>query len=379
MPLSLPSYQVLRVKVQSDNDRKVMNQLMESGKYDFWDFPRDVMVHVSEIEEFDRTLNENKITYDMWINDVQALVDGQFRRRKDHDRYARLAEEPAVHEFDYSVYHRYSELDQWIKDTVGKYPDLTEEFVIGRSYENRVIRVLKIGNKTSEDKEGIWLQSGIHAREWIAPATNIWMANAFLEEFKDGSANDTTSILNKYDIYVLPSVNPDGYEYTWDEYRLWRKTRSPNLGSDCVGTDPNRNWAYGFGGPGTSSDPCSLIYTGPYIHSEIEVRNIVNFFTKTTKTRFVYFNDIHSYSQLHLNPWGYQYTHPKDFEDHVNIASGIGLDWGYGGAGIKYSHSLELRDKGNYGFLLPEDQIIPTAEETFVGMKAAFMYMMNNP
>ena len=41
---------------------------------------------------------------------------------------------------------------------------------------------------------------------------------------------------------AVPILNPDGYEYSWTDDRMWRKTRMPNPGSPCVGTDPNRNW-----------------------------------------------------------------------------------------------------------------------------------------
>ena len=51
-------------------------------------------------------------------------------------------------------------------------------------------------------------------------------------------------------------------------------------------------------------------------------------------------------------------------------ASGGSEDWTYGELGVKYSFSVELRDEGQYGFLLPADQIIPTGEETFEGLKA---------
>ena len=51
-------------------------------------------------------------------------------------------------------------------------------------------------------------------------------------------------------------------------------------------------------------------------------------------------------------------------------ASGGSEDWTYGELGVKYSFSVELRDKGYYGFLLPPDQIIPSGEETFEGLKA---------
>ena len=50
--------------------------------------------------------------------------------------------------------------------------------------------------------------------------------------------------------------------------------------------------------------------------------------------------------------------------------SGGSKDYTYGELGIKYSFALELRDRGQYGFLLPANQIVPTAMETFEGIKA---------
>uniref|UniRef100_A0ABM0GNQ2 Carboxypeptidase B-like n=1 Tax=Saccoglossus kowalevskii TaxID=10224 RepID=A0ABM0GNQ2_SACKO len=58
--------------------------------------------------------------------------------------------------------------------------------------------------------------------------------------------------------------------------------------------------------------------------------------------------------------------------------SGFALDWYYGNATIKYSYLVELRDQGEYGFLLPEDQIIPSGEETYAGMKAAIKFVQDN-
>jgi hypothetical protein len=39
-------------------------------------------------------------------------------------------------------------------------------------------------------------------------------------------------------------LNVDGYSFTWTNNRMWRKTRRPNQGSSCIGTDPNRNFPY---------------------------------------------------------------------------------------------------------------------------------------
>lgn len=59
-------------------------------------------------------------------------------------------------------------------------------------------------------------------------------------------------------------------------------------------------------------------------------------------------------------------------------ASGGSIDWSYD-YGIKYSFAFELRDTGRYGFLLPAAQIIPTAEETWLGLKTIMEYVRDNP
>ena len=61
---------------------------------------------------------------------------------------------------------------------------------------------------------------------------------------------------------LSPSANPDGYEYSINQDRYWRKNRAPNSGSSCYGTDLNRNWAFHWGETGVSFDPCSEIYCG---------------------------------------------------------------------------------------------------------------------
>lgn len=86
------------------------------------------------------------------------------------------------------------------------------------------------------------------------------------------------------DWYVLPVVNPDGYEFSHTTDRLWRKTRSmhelPTAASGrlfkrppCAGVDLNRNWDFNWGDrAGASDDPCSDQYAGPRPFSEPEAK-----------------------------------------------------------------------------------------------------------
>lgn len=62
----------------------------------------------------------------------------------------------------------------------------------------------------------------------------------------------------------------------------------------------------------------------------------------------------------------------------LDSASGITVDWAYD-SGIKYAFSFELRDTGQYGFLLPASQIVPTAEETWMALRTIMKHTLNHP
>ena len=49
-------------------------------------------------------------------------------------------------------------------------------------------------------------------------------------------------------------------------------------------------------------------------------------------------------------------------------AAGASVDYTYHGLKIKYSFGIELRDDGRYGTLLPSNQIIPNAEESYAAL-----------
>lgn len=111
---------------------------------------------------------------------------------------------------------------------------------------------------------------GTHAREWITPASVTYIIDQ-LTENRDNHAD----IVKGLDFYILPVVNPDGYEYSHLKDRLWRKNRAPN--GFCVGTDLNRNWGYKWGGAGSSNVPCKEIFAGSRAFSEPETQAISNF------------------------------------------------------------------------------------------------------
>ena len=120
--------------------------------------------------------------------------------------------------------------------------------------------------------------------------------------------------------YFVASANPDGYAFSRDHNRMWRKTRSDNGGIlHCKGVDANRNWGFHWNEGGSSNDKCSDTYHGPSAFSEVENVAVSNFLL-TVKDSLIFYNSIHSYSQLILLPWGFQQTPPDDYEEMLALA-----------------------------------------------------------
>lgn len=81
----------------------------------------------------------------------------------------------------------------------------------GKSYEGRDIKGVKVSFKTGN--KGVFIEGGIHAREWISPATVTYIIN----ELINSKNSDFEKIAHSFDWYIFPVVNPDGYSFTHSE------------------------------------------------------------------------------------------------------------------------------------------------------------------
>ncbi|XP_037110634.1 carboxypeptidase A1-like [Syngnathus acus] len=398
-------HQVLRMVAKDEAQLSLLTQLEDIEEYglDFWKEARDldsyvdVRVPLESLEAVKLFLESNNIEWSIMIEDLQVVLDEE---QEEMDASARKAEPRNTDSFDFSRYHTLSELYRFQDMLVAENPKLVSKLVIGQSYERRPLNVLKFSTG-GNNRPAIWIDTGIHSREWVTQASGTWFAKKIVTDY--GRDPALTAILDKMDIFLEMVTNPDGYYYTHTRNRMWRKTRKPNPGTSCVGVDPNRNWDAGFGGPGASGSPCSETYRGPRAHSESEVSSIVNFVKSHGNIKS--FVSIHSYSQMLLYPYGYTRTPVKDqaelhavarkaitdlaslygtryrYGSIINViyqASGGTIDWTYN-QGIKYSFTFELRDTGRYGFALPANQIIPTARETWLALMAIMDHTLKNP
>ncbi|KFO55406.1 Carboxypeptidase A1 [Corvus brachyrhynchos] len=394
--------QVLRVTARSEEQIALLGVLgkREELQVDFWrhpvspSHPADLRVPFPSLQAVKNFLDSHNFSYSIMIEDVQELLDEEKESMRRSRRIKRSSST-----FDFASYHTLDEIYDWMDVLVEDHPNLVSKIQIGQSYEKRPLYVLKFSTG-GWNRPAIWLDTGIHSREWITQATGVWTANKIAEEY--GQDRSVTAILDSMDIFLEIVTNPDGFAFTHSSNRLWRKTRSINAGSRCVGVDPNRNWDAGFGEAGASGNSCSETYHGPYPNSEPEVKSIVDFVKSHGNIKA--FVSIHSYSQLLLYPYGYTETPVPDQQELHEVsakavaalsslygtkykygsiittiyrASGGTIDWTYN-QGIKYSFTFELRDTGRYGFLLPAKQIVPTAEETWLALKVIMEHTRDN-
>jgi carboxypeptidase B len=307
----------------------------------------------------------------------------------------------------FKAYHDYNATVNWIKGLVAQYPQRAKLVTIGTSFEGRTmwgVQVLgKAGHHSNGSKPGIFYDGGIHAREWIAPATVQFILYQLITLY--GQDPNVTRLVDNIDWTICPIFNTDGYQYTFAKDRMWRKTRMPNKGSSCIGTDPCRNSDNHWCGLGASKNPCSDTYCGAAPFNQPEVKAIADYVTGLGNVKG-YIN-FHSYSQLWMSPWSYDYVVPpepdRSLQANLNKAAaaaikathGVTYQFGPGAqtiypasgdigdflyaAGVRYSTCVELRDTGRYGFLLPPDQIIPTGEEIWAAAKVMGNYILDHP
>ncbi|XP_014667694.1 PREDICTED: carboxypeptidase B-like [Priapulus caudatus] len=327
-----------------------------------------------------------RMKHEVMIDDVQRLIDTQAKGAE--------AKRNSVQSENYNltIYHRHKEIEDWIRSMAAEYPDIASIHNIGTSLFGRPMNVIKISKPNGRRKPIVWMDSGIHAREWISPATNQYFIHQLLTKYAEDS--QVQNFVDQIEWHILPVVNPDGYEYSHTHNRMWRKSRSGPI-DGCYGVDPNRNYDFKWMEIGASSSSCMENFAGPTPESEIETRNLRDYVLPLAKDMKAFIT-IHSYSQLFLTPWGHTTELPSDNDDvhglgvkatnaltavhgteyevgsDANIlymTSGTSRDWAKGVAKVKYTYTVELRDTGEYGFLLPEEQIEPTSEETWEAIK----------
>lgn len=327
-------------------------------------------------------------------------------------------------------------IDAYVDYLHSTFADVVTLREIGMSSQGRSIRAIELTNEAAEirpaDKPCIVLMGGIHAREWISPATMVFLAQAVAKN----TSTSVRKLLEHFVITIIPVANPDGYNYTWTTNRMWRKTRSNavscrNRPHDIAGVDANRNWDYMWGVTDDANyrtelqNACTEVYAGPRAFSEPEVQAIAHYIELRQNRSWslshlneegkllvgpgyiAAFIDYHSYAQMLLPPWAHQPGTPaapdSDYQTGLTAAMvkaikaasgrtfqagadlfpsdpGTAPDWAYGRLGVRATMTVEL--EGSYhaasGFCLPRTMIKDVGEEQFIALMTLGDYLLEH-
>ena len=188
----------------------------------------------------------------------------------------------------------------------------TTRYSIGTTHQGRNIWCMKISDNpdVAEDEPRTLIDGVHHAREPITVHVCLHTMEYLITNY--GTDQLVTWLVDNRELYFVPIVNPDGYEYNRQTNPggggMWRKNRRNN-GDGSYGVDPNRNYGYMWGYDNEGSDPYpdGTTYRGPYAFSEpciIAIRDLME------SVEFFNANHFHSYSDLVIYPWGYNGGYP---------------------------------------------------------------------
>jgi hypothetical protein len=275
------------------------------------------------------------------------------------------------------------------------YPSLiTAKYSIGTTLEGRTIWAVKISDNpdVNEGEPEVFYNALIHAREPAGMMAVIYFMYHLLENY--GSDPEITYLIDNRELYFVPCINVDGYEYNYQMSPnggyMWRKNKRDNNGNSTFeeeydGVDLNRNFAYmwGYNNIGSSPNPSDETYrgSGPFSEPETQViRDVCN------SRNFKLTINFHTHGNLLLYSWGYINSPTPDDDWFAECSSlmvvfngyeagqspivlyevnGSADDWMYGEQVAKPKIFAMTPEVGNDndGFWPPPERIFPLAEE----------------
>ena len=288
-------------------------------------------------------------------------------------------------------YYNLEEATEFIDDLHLNFPNIvSEKEIIGYSLENRPIYAVKMSDnpEIDEDEPEMLFTSLHHAREPMGMMTVLYFMDQLAQGY--GENDEYTTLLDNRQLWFVPFVNPDGYEYNRENAPngggMARKNRQPGCtSSQWLGVDLNRNYGFnwGYDNSGSSPNQCSETYRGPQAFSEPETQVISAF---TLEHDFKITLNYHAYGNVLILPSGdFPGELPsepdlsifREFGDDMTQFNGyvVGTDmetvnyavngdadaWMYNVGGI-FSMTPEV-GTSNDGFWPATDRIFPLAEE----------------
>ncbi|KAH8256594.1 hypothetical protein KR026_003630, partial [Drosophila bipectinata] len=443
--ISYDKYQIWRLKPQDEAQVRALEEFKkgEDGVKMHWlKGPSlrgltDVLVAPKMLVDFQGTLNYEGIAHEVLIFDVGKAIAYE-RSKEDYLHTTRPSKlRPTIPSssslMSWNRYHNHDEIVKYLEVVRMKHPQLVELIHIGRSYEGRPLIVVKIESKDRGSTEGlteqkrpkrkrksgranaVFVEAGAQGLAWIGPATSTWMIAEILRLMKSNKTNEDMDFVRNTTWYIMPVLNPDGYAFSHEYDRFWKKSRSQHQAPPptgildsamtwlqqkqrgpekvCYGVDLDRNWLYHWGKRGSSKAPCNEFYAGPAPFSEPETKAVSDFLMDY-RTQIKLYISLQAYGQVVSYPVKANSTfNAERLDDFLDVAmvgtdglrkkghksrykvdasndlieqrSGCSDAFAAYEIGIPFSYTIQLADNGVHGYLLPSSAIEPTARDAF--------------
>ncbi len=299
--------------------------------------------------------NELKMIKNMGLNVIWSKNGRPLKNMiKMSDNYSHINSIP-------SGYKNYQGIINQMYDIASTYPaiarvvDITSEFNSPATYEGRHIFGIKISDNvdTDEDEESILFVSNEHAREVGTHVISLYVIDKLIKNY--GSDTQITSIVNNNEIWVIPVLNPDGYEYVFNVNNMWRKNRRV-FSDGGTGADLNRNSSIGWDDSCSgSSDVNWPTYKGPSPFSEAETQTIKNLYEALNFSKYL---DFHSYGREIITSYSTCTSHPYSYwlqyqGDQLSAKFGYNTTRAPSASGEIYQWILS---KGAFSFLVETEK-----------------------
>lgn len=112
-------------------------------------------------------------------------------------------------------YLRYKDINNYLKYLAKRYENFVKVVNVAKTFEGRYVKGIHIdkSNENPEMKElnrnMIFIEGGTHAREWITISVALYCISQLTEKhFRN------MDILSRASFFIIPLVNPDGYEFS---------------------------------------------------------------------------------------------------------------------------------------------------------------------
>ncbi|MEC9049151.1 MAG: M14 family zinc carboxypeptidase [Planctomycetota bacterium] len=198
-----------------------------------------------------------------------------------------------------TAYYTVAEIEAAIDAEVAAAPSIAAKVDLSAlpggalTHDGNSIYALKVSDNVAadEDEPAIFVIAQHHARELNSPH----MVIGAMSRLVSGYATDPAlqAVVDEYEVYFVPMVNPDGVDHVWNVDEFWRKNRRLNS-NGSYGVDLNRNYPFLWGQCGASTNESSNTYRGPSPASEPETVTMRNAIARLRPEIYI---DFHSSGQ----------------------------------------------------------------------------------